>query len=477
MVMGSLTVETELLVIGGGPGGYVAAIRAAQLGREVIVVERDSKLGGVCLNTGCIPTKAMIHASNFFHTIKEMQEMGISIKDYSVDVNKMREWKDGVVGKLEHGISGLFKRYGIEVIEGTATFNSSSEVHISGKSDVTSIRFRHCIIATGSSHIDIPGFEQDGQQIISSKEVLELKEIPKRAAIIGGGYIGTEMGTVLAKLGTEVTIVEASGMLLSSVDQELAQVVTGKFPHFGIKVMLEAKVNSCEKKNGAVTLNITQGGQQKSLEADKVIVVVGRRPNTRGLGLEAAGVKTDAKGFIVVDEQMRTSSQNIFAVGDVAGQPMLAHKASREGKVAAEVISGLKSAFDNKVIPFVVFNDPEVASVGLTEAQASEKGIEIITARFPFSALGRAMTLNMTDGFVKIIADKKNSVVLGVHAAGPNVSDIISEGALAIELGATLEDVAATIHPHPTLPESIMEAAEMALEKGIHIFMPGSKKK
>jgi dihydrolipoamide dehydrogenase len=469
--MGQLTVDTELLIIGSGPGGYVAAIRAAQLGREVLLVERDDKLGGVCLNTGCIPTKAVIHASDFYHTIKEMHEMGIEIKDYSVNIDKMREWKNGVVHKLGSGISGLFKRYGIEVIEGTATFNSDSEVHISGKSDVTTIRFKHCIIATGSSAIEVPGFQYDGHSIISATEILDFREIPKKVVIIGGGYIGTEMGTVLAKLGVDVTIVEAFDRLIPQLDGEIVKVVQDKLFQFGIKTEFNAKAVGYERYDNYLKVKISQNGVEKGIETEKIMVVVGRKPNSSGLGLENTKVQLDQKGFIKVDNQMRTTSPNIYAVGDVVGQPMLAHKASREGKVVAEVISGKNSAFDNKVIPFVVFNDPEIASVGMNEDQARTKGHDIIVGKFPFIASGRALTLNQTDGFVKIIADKTSHVVLGIHAVGPGVSDIISEATLAIEMGATLDDISNTIHPHPTIPESIMEAAEVTLGVGINIFM------
>jgi dihydrolipoamide dehydrogenase len=477
MVMGSLSVETELLVIGGGPGGYVAAIRAAQLGREVIVVEKENNLGGVCLNVGCIPTKAMIHASNYYHVLKDLETVGITVKEYSVDINKMREWKNGIVKKLNNGISALFQKYDIEVINGTASFVSDNEVHISGKSDVTSIKFQHCIIATGSSPIELPGLPYDGTLVVSSTEILDIHEVPKKVAIIGGGYIGTEMGTVLGKLGSEVTIIEALDTLVSTLDQELVDVVARKLKDFNVKAIFQTKALGYEKKDNKLFLKISKNGKEELLETEKIVVVVGRKPNSKDLGLEKTSVKLDAKGFIIVDDQLRTNSKNIFAIGDVIGQPMLAHKASREGKIAAEVISGLKSAFDNKVIPFVIFNDPEIASVGMTEQQAKEKGHEIITGKFPFSALGRALTLNQTDGFVKIVADKSTNIILGVHAVGPNVSDLISEAALAIEMSATVDDIADTIHPHPTLPESLMEAAEVTLGKGIHIFMPKEKNK
>ncbi len=477
MVVGSLDINTDVLIIGAGPGGYVAAIRAAQLGLDVIVVERKKKLGGVCLNTGCIPTKAVIHASNFHHTIKDLEWTGITVKSYDVDMRKMHDWKNAIINKLESGIQGLFKNYDIEVIEGRAVFRSNNEIHIEGKTDINTVRFKHCIIATGSSTIDIPGFLIDRKYIITSDEGLSLEEVPKKLIIIGGGYIGTELGTVYAKLGTEVSIVEFTDRLISTLEPDIVDVVARKLDELGVKKYLKSKALNCEIKDNHVIVNIDHDGQKESLEADKVMVVVGRRPNSEGIGLENTGVKIDAKGFIIVDKQMRTSVPNIFAIGDVVGQPMLAHKASREGKVASEVISGLPSAFDNKVIPFVVFNEPEIASVGMKEEEVKAKGIIYIVGKFPFSASGRAMTLNQTDGFVKYIAEKETGLILGVHAVGPNASDLISEATLGIEMGATLEDIALTIHPHPTLPETLMEAAEVTLGRGIHIFNPSFLKR
>jgi dihydrolipoamide dehydrogenase len=476
MVVGSLDIQTDVLIIGAGPGGYVAAIRAAQLGKEVMVVEDSSKLGGVCLNTGCIPTKAVIHASNFHQTIKDMAWAGITVKDYTVDLSKMHAWKQEIVDKLGNGIKSLFKNYGIEVVPGRAVFKNDHEVHIEGKTDITSIKFKNCIIATGSSIIEIQGFRFDGKYIIGSDEALELRDIPKKMIIIGGGYIGTEMGTVYAKLGTEVSIVEFTDRLISVLEPDVVDVVSRKLDEFNVKKYLKSKALNCEIRDNKVYVKIEHDGKEEILDADKVLVVVGRKPNSNNIGLENTGIKIDSKGFISVDKQMRTSVSHIFAIGDVVGQPMLAHKASREAKVAAEVISGLPSAFDNKVIPFVVFNDPEIASVGLREDEAKAKGIKYIVGKFPFSASGRAMTLNQTEGFVKYIAEESTGIILGVHAVGPSASDIISEATLGIEMGATLEDIALTIHPHPTLPETMMEAAEVTLGQGIHIFNPKFKK-
>lgn len=472
MVMGSLEINTDVLIIGGGPGGYVAAIRAAQLGKDVTLVEMNKHLGGVCLNTGCIPTKAMIHASNFFNTLKELKIMGIEVKEYSVDIKKMQAWKESIVDKLRNGLNTLFKKHGIEVVEGKAVFETAEKVRVEGKTDIKSINFKYCIIATGSSPIEIPGFTFDRKLIVTSDEALTLEKIPEKLVIIGGGYIGTEMGTVYGKLGSEVHIVEAMDRLIPTLEKDIVQVVANKLSEFNVKTHFNSKALSCEKNNGKALVKIDEQGKETSLEADMVLVVVGRKPNSKGIGLEEINLEMDKKGFIVVDEQMRTNIPHIYAIGDVVGQPMLAHKATREGKVAAEVIAGEPSAFDNKVIPFVVFNDPEICSVGLTEEEAKEKGYDIIVGSFPFSALGRAITLNQTEGFVKFVAEKGSQLILGLHAVGPGASDFVSEATLAIEMSATLEDIASTIHPHPSLPESLMEAAEITLGKGIHIFKP-----
>ena len=467
MVVGSMNIETQVLVIGGGPAGYVAAIRASQLGKEVTLVEEEG-LGGVCLNHGCIPTKAMIHASNFFNTIKELDAMGISVEKYDVDIAKMREWKEGIISKLSNGIKSLMKKYGVEVIEGRAIFRSKNEVHIEGKSDVTGIKFKKCILATGSSPIEVPGFEFSKEGIISSRDALGLKEVPKKLIIIGGGYIGTEMGTVYGKLGCQVEIVEFQDRLIHVMDPEIVAVVAKKLKNFNVNVNLKSKAKSFLYENNTCKVTIENINGEKVLEADKVLVVVGRKPNTKYIGLDVADVKTDEKGFVIVDEQMKSSNSNIFAIGDIAGQPMLAHKAIRQGKVAAEVIGGQASAYDNKVIPSVVFNDPELVSVGYTLKEAQEKGFEAKEGRYPFSASGRAQTLNETDGFLKLVSDANSGVILGMQAVGTNVSNVVSEVALAIEMGATVEDISLTIHPHPTISEAIMEAADSVLGKNVH---------
>jgi len=477
MVVGSMTVETDVVIIGAGPGGYVAAIRAAQLGFDVILIDENKKLGGVCLNHGCIPTKALITASNYYNKLKELFEMGVVVKDYSFDVKKMYEWKDGIITKFTKGIADLCEKYGIEVIEGRAFFENANTVHIEGKSDVTAIKFKNAIIATGSSAIQIPNFAYDKKFILSSNEALSLADIPKKLVVIGGGYIGTEMGTVYGKLGCDVHILEASESLIPSLDAEIATVVAKTLGEFNVTVHYKTKALKSEIKDNQVHVTVSENGEEKTIIADKVLVVVGRKPNSANLGLEKAGVKLDDKGFIIADSQMKTSVPNIYAIGDVIGQPMLAHKASRQAKVAAEVIGGLPSAFDNKVIPFVVFNDPELMSVGLTEAEAKKRGYTVKTSRFPYGALAKAMMHSNTVGFIKVVADADTNILLGVHAAGPNVSELASEVALAIEMGATVDDLALTIHPHPTMSESLSEVADSLMGSCVHIFQPKNVKK
>jgi len=519
MVVGSLSVETDVVVLGGGPGGYVAAIRAAQLGKIVYLVEKEKKLGGICLNHGCIPTKALLHAADLFASLKEMGNFGINVKDYDLDASKMNLWKHSVVDKLSEGVAMLLKKNGVEVITGKGSFLSDSSLRVEGKSDVNLIKFKQAIIATGSSPVQVPGF-QFGKNIISSKEALEIDKIPETLIIIGGGYIGTEMGTLYGKLGSKVHIIEMEDRILSSIDKEIVDVVSKRLDRFNVTLHLNTTALSFDDKDDKVAVKIkqnkikqkikqnnTDGGLQdadnkesreetnseginesskendnkennkekeegliEELIGDKLMVVVGRRPNSEGIGLDEIGVGVDERGFVKVDESMRTNLSNIYAIGDVVGQPMLAHKASRQGKVAAEVICGEPSAFDNKAVPFAVFNDPEISSVGLTEKDALARGYKIKTGRFPFAALGRALTLDKKEGFVKIVAEENSGVILGVHIVGPDASDMISEASLAIEMGATVEDLLMTIHPHPTLPESLMEAAEVTMGKAIHIF-------
>lgn len=472
MVVGSLSVETDVVVIGAGPGGYVAAIRAAQQGLDVIVVEKDKSLGGVCLNRGCIPTKALITSSDYYARLQELDHMGITTENVNVDLHKMAEWKDDIISTMENGIRGLFEKYGIEVIEGVGSFKDKNTLAISGQSDVETITFKHAIVATGSRPFEIPGITFDGEKIISSKDAIALKEVPKEMVIIGGGYIGTEMGTVYAKLGTKVHIFERSEHLVSVIDHEVVDVIAKKLSKFGVEVHTKTTAKGAHRTENGVMIEFEQNGEDKTLEVEKVLVVVGRVPNSENLGLEELGVEIDKCGFIKVDSQQKTSVENILAIGDLTGQPMIAHKASAEAKVAGEVVGGKNSHFDHKAIPLVVFNDPELVSVGLQENEAKEKGLNYKTKKFPYAALARAHMMDKSEGFIKVVADKDTDLVLGVQAAGPHASEIIGEATLAIEMGATVYDLTQTIHPHPTISEGLSEAADVVKGYAINIFQP-----
>jgi dihydrolipoamide dehydrogenase len=475
MVMGEIERDAEVVVIGGGPGGYAAAFRAADLGKEVVLIEAAEALGGECLHHGCIPSKAWLTATHLLEQIAAAQMMGIRAEHVSVDTAAMNQWKDGILGQLAKGLEQLSARRGIEIVHGTATFTGSRRIRISDGGAGT-LTFEQAIIATGSRPMQLPGVEIDGERVMTSREALQLHEVPERLLVIGGGYIGLELGSVYARLGSRVTVVELTGQLLPGIDRDLVQVVQQTLLKRGVEVHLHTKATGLQSEGKHVTVSLAQeNGTTLAREADRVLVAVGRRPNTDGLGLEHIRVKCDTRGFIQVDAQRRTADARIYAVGDVTGEPMLAHKAAREGKVAAEAIAGEPAAFDNVTVPAVVFTDPEIALCGLSEEQAIAAGYRVKVGKFPFRALGRALTLNATDGFVKVIADAERDVLLGVRMVGPDVSDLISEAVLAIEMGAQLEDLAVSIHPHPTLSEALAEAAEVALQRAIHIYHPRAK--
>jgi dihydrolipoamide dehydrogenase len=460
--------HVEALVIGGGPGGYVAAIRLGQLGKPVILVERD-KLGGICLNAGCIPSKALIEATRLKFAIDHSSELGIKVEGVTVNFQQMQAWKSKIVDQLRSGVAYLCEKNHVEVIYGEARFLSRFEVEVVSQSGRTTIAPDNVIIATGSRPIDLPNFRFDGRRVLSSTEALELGEIPRSLIVIGGGVSGLEIGTVYARLGSKVTIVELTDQLLPGVDPELVRVVARRLTRYGIDAYVKAKAKDQRGENVVVELS---DGKRIEVEAEKILVAVGRRPNTDLIGLEKVGVKMDSNGYIIVDKQMRTNIPGVYAIGDVVGLPMLAHKASKQGIVAAEVIAGLSTIADFHAIPSAVFTDPEIATVGMTEAEAQNKGYRVKVGRFPFRASGRAMIARETDGFVKVVAESESETVLGVHIVGPEASNLISEAALAIEMGATLGDIGFTVHPHPTLPESLMEAAEAAKRKAIHIPNP-----
>lgn len=463
----------DVLVIGSGPGGYVSAIRCSQLGFKVGLVERES-LGGVCLNVGCIPSKAMITATHLLHKAQHhFKEMGISFKGpVEVDMKQLLKWKNSVSDKMSGGVSQLLRGNNVTVIKGEAEFKGLNEIYVKTSKDNEVIQSKYFIIATGSRPIEIPGFKFDEKEILSSTGALALDHIPQKMVVVGGGYIGLEISSYLKKLGCEVTVVEAQKSLLSGVvDPECAQIVTRKLEKSGVQVVYGAKAKGYKKVGSSIEVIIEVEGKEEKIKTDKVLVTVGRRPNSDQMNFKLVGVQIDDRGFIKTDAQRRTSVGHIFAIGDIAGQPMLAHKASYEGIMVAEVLSGANRVYDAKTVPAVVFTDPEIASAGMTELEAKSKGYsELLISKFPFGANGRAVSMIETDGFVKMIADAKTHLLLGVHIVGPEASNLISEAALAIEMGARLEDLALTIHPHPTLGETMMEAAEATLGHAIHII-------
>ncbi|USG68064.1 dihydrolipoyl dehydrogenase [Brevibacillus ruminantium] len=468
MVVGEFTTEVDVLVIGAGPGGYVAAIRAAQMGKTVAVVEKGN-VGGVCLNVGCIPSKALVHAAHTYEQSQHTADMGITMENVKVDFAKVQEWKNGIVNQLTGGVGKLFKGNKIQVIPGEALFVNENEVRVFHGYDVNRYRFNHCIIATGSRPIELPAFPY-GKRVLSSTEALSLTEIPKSLVVIGGGYIGVELGTVFAKFGTKVTILEGSDQILPGFEAEMTRLVERKLKKLNVEINTKALAQGMEEREDGVVVTAEVKGEQKQVEAEYVLVTVGRRPNTDELGLADIGMKLTERGYVVVDKQGQTSIPNVYAIGDIVAGPALAHKASYEGKVAAEAIAGHPAEVDYKAIPAVVFCDPEIASVGISEREAKEQGIDYIAGRFPFAANGRALSVNAREGFVKVIAEKETNLVLGAQIVGPEASNIIAEIGLAIEMGATLEDIELTIHAHPTLGEVTMEAAELALGRPIHVM-------
>jgi dihydrolipoamide dehydrogenase len=467
MVVGDFPIEVDTLVIGAGPGGYVAAIRAAQLGQNVTIVEKQH-LGGVCLNVGCIPSKALISAAHRYEHAKHSDDMGITAENVKVDFSKVQEWKQGVVSKLTGGVGSLLKANKVNVVNGEAYFVDSHTVRVMDEKQSQTYKFNNCIIATGSRPIELKTFKFS-DRVLDSTGALNLKEIPKKLIVIGGGYIGSELGTAYANFGTEVTILEGADDILGGFEKQMTSIVKRRLKKKGVNIITNAMAKGVTETETGVTVTYEVKGKEETVDADYVLVTVGRRPNTDELGLEQVGIELTERGLIKIDKQCRTNISNIFAIGDIVAGPPLAHKASYEGKIAAEAISGEKSEIDYLAIPAVAFTDPELASVGYTEEQAKELGYEVTAAKFPYAANGRALSLNDTDGFVKLVTRKEDGLVIGAQVAGVNASDVIAELGLAIEAGMTAEDIALTIHAHPTLGEMSMEAAEVALGNPIHI--------
>jgi dihydrolipoamide dehydrogenase len=470
MVVGDASLDIDTLVIGAGPGGYVAAIRAAQLGQSVLCVDKAT-VGGVCLNVGCIPSKALISAAHQYEAASHGEAFGITVGDVKVDWSKVQEFKNGVTKKLTGGVASLLKANKVEYFNGEVMFINQNEARVFNDQEAPRYRFKNCIIATGSRPIELKAFPYGGR-ILSSTEALSLSEIPKSLVVIGGGYIGIELGQMYSKFGTKVTIIEGSDAIMPGFDKDMSSIVAKKLKAKDVNIVTGAQAKSAAQTADNVTVTYTVGDKEESVTADYLLVTVGRRPNTDGeLGLDLVGIEMTDRGLIKVDHQGRTNIPHIFAIGDIVPGAALAHKAMYEGRVAAEAISGLPSVVDYKCIPAVAFSDPECASVGYSEKEAKDKGHNVKVGKFPFAANGRALSLNGAEGFVKIVSDKDNGLVLGAQIVGIEASNMIAEIGLAIEMGATLEDIALTIHAHPTLGEIVLDAAEVALGHPIHTFV------
>jgi dihydrolipoamide dehydrogenase len=470
MVMGELEQECEVLVIGSGPGGYAAAFRAADLGLDVTMVDSAQRPGGVCLYKGCIPSKTFLFLSELIYDARRAESMGIEFGRPRIDLTALREWKGKVIETMAQGLVSLSNRRGVQMLQGRAQFEGSNAVRLYD-AEVSHIKFRHAIIATGSRPIAFPGTAfKPGSRIMSSTGALALADLPQRLLIIGGGYVGLELGTVYAALGSRVSLVELRDGLLPGVDADLVKPLQQRLNTIFESIQLRTKVASMKETGGGVEVILEGNAEKLEQRFDRVLVAIGREACSRDIGLENTGVELDQKGFIKVDDHQRTSDERIFAVGDVAGGMMLAHKASREGKVAAEVIAGQPSAFDVRAIPAVVYTDPQIAWCGLTEEQANKENIPIAVQRFPWKFSGRAATMGAPEGLTKIIVDSQTGRILGVGIVGRHTEGLISEGVLAIEMGALAEDMALSIHPHPTLSETEGEAAELYLGSATHIL-------
>lgn len=471
--------KTHLAIIGGGPAGYAAAFAAADLGLEVTLIELDTNPGGTCLYRGCIPSKALLHVAKVIHEAQEAAHFGLKFGKPKIDIDRVREATQEVVGKMTRGLGQLCKARKVRFIQGRASFLDSHNLYINlDDGSNIELAFEYVIIATGSRPATLPHLLLDSPRMMNSTGGLELKDLPKTLLVIGGGYIGLELATVYAALGSKVTVVDIAPTLLAGADADLIKPLAARMEEICDAIHLNANISKVqETKTGIKVFMSGPTITKKSQTFEKVLTSVGRKPNSSGIGLEHTKVEEDGQGFVKVDHQMRTSEAHIFAIGDLVGQPMLAHKGNAEGRVAAEVIAGKKSAFDVQCIPAVVFTDPEVAWVGLTETEAKEQGRDVVVGKFPWAASGRATTINRNDGLTKLIVDPETDEVLGMGLVGAGAGELIAEGALAIEMGATAEDLALTIHPHPTLNETVMESAELVHGSSTHIYRPPRKKK
>ena len=476
---------TRLAVLGAGPGGYAAAFYAADLGMQVTLVDEEKNPGGVCLYRGCIPSKALLHVAKVIDEARHASAWGVSFGEPKLDIDKLRSFKQGVVDKLTGGVGQVAKMRKVKFIQGRATLTGPKSMKIASPGGESELQFEHCILATGSSPTRVPSLALDSPRMMDSTSGLELPDVPKSLLVVGGGYIGLELGTVYATLGSKVSVVEMTAGLLPGADRDLVSVLQKRLETLFSKIMLNTKVvKVAEEKNG-IRVTFEPGGPDDRRGGpsgppsdelfDRVLIAVGRRPNSKIPGLETTGVKVDAKGFIETDGQRRTAEPTIFAIGDVAGEPMLAHKASHEARVAVEAIQGHRAVFEPLAIPAVVFTDPEIAWTGLTEAQAQAEGLDIEVAKFPWAAIGRAITIDRPHGLTKLVLDKKTGRILGVGIVGSGAGELIAEGTLAIEMGATAEDLKMTIHPHPTLSETLMESAEVFFGQSTHVYKPKRK--
>jgi dihydrolipoamide dehydrogenase len=461
-------------VLGAGPGGYAAAFYAADLGMQVALVDEEKNPGGVCLYRGCIPSKALLHVAKVIDEAKHAGNWGVTFGEPTVDIDKLRSFKQGVVDKLTAGVGSIAKMRKVKFVQGRGTLTGPRSMSVSGSSGTTELQFEHLILATGSHPTKIPTLSLDSPRMMDSTSGLEIPDVPKSLLVIGGGYIGLELGTVYATLGSKVSVVEMTAGLLPGADRDLVGVLEKRLKNLVASIMLNTKVVKVAEEGNGIRVTF-EGDGSKEQVFDRVLVAVGRRPNSKIPGLETTKVKVTASGFIDTDEQRRTAEPNIFAIGDVAGEPMLAHKASHEGRIPVEVIAGHKAVFEPQAIPAVVFTDPEIAWCGMTEAQAQTAGIEFEVAKFPWAALGRAITIDRPDGLTKLILEAKTGRILGVGIAGSGAGELIAEGVLAIEMGATAEDLKLVIHPHPTLSETLMESAEVFFGQSTHVYKPRRK--